>query len=213
MEKEIFEKAFIENLNKNYHIQAKYFDIKYKVFHELNKLVFEINKCLILEFHNASITLTNHLLERLLKLALIYYETGIGSAPVKEWNSIFNEPNNKYSSINFGTSIELCKKHGLINSEEKAFLYDIVRDLMRNGFSHADSSIILNGFPDEVTVFEGSFKNTTELKPMKLNQNSIPFIQAMNIETFAKDTAFDYFDYVIDLIYNIENRLVEKHTK
>jgi hypothetical protein len=148
-----------------------------------------------------------------LKLALIYNKAGIGSTPIEQWNTIFNEPNKKYSSINLGKSIELCKEDGLIVPEEKAFLYDIVRDLMRNGFSHADSSIILKGFPDEVTVFEGSFTNTTELKPMKLNQNSIPFIQALNIETFAKETAFEYFDYVIELIYNIENRLVENHTK
>jgi len=157
MNKELFEKNFIENLNKNFPELSKYFDFKLEIFNELNTLIFEINKCLILEFQRATITLTNNLLERLLKLALIYNETGIGPKPIDKWNSIFGEPNKKYSSIPLGNSIEKCKKLELITENEEIFLFNTIRKLMRNGFSHADSSEILEHLPDDSKMFQGSF--------------------------------------------------------
>ena len=212
MEKELFEKAFIDNLNKNFQSRSKYFDFEFYVFSELGGTVFEINKCLILEFYRASITLTNNLLERLLKLSLIYEEAGIGPKPVEEWSSIFEEPNKKYSSKPLGNSIEKCRKLYLLTENEKVFLFDTIRELMRNGFSHADSTKILNGIPEETTMFQGSFSNPTKIKPVTLNQKTIPFIQAIHIENFAKENAANYFDYVYELIKKIDQRLIDKKT-
>ncbi|MBA4240613.1 MAG: hypothetical protein C0448_07800 [Sphingobacteriaceae bacterium] len=210
MEKELFEKAFIENLDKNFQNRSKYFDFDFYVFGELGGSVFEINKCLILEFYRASITLTNNLLERLLKLALIYDEAGIGPKPVEDWGTIFEEPNKKYSSIPLGNSIEKCMKLDLITENEKIFLFDTIRELMRNGFSHADSTKILNGIPDETAMFQGSFSNPTEVKQITVNQKVVPFIQAIHIENFAKENAANYFDYVFELIKKIDKRLIDK---
>ena len=213
MEKELFEKAFIDNLNKNFQSRSKYFDFQFYVFTELDGTVFEINKCLILEFHRASITLTNNLLERLLKLSLIYNEAGIGPKPVEDWSSAFAEPNKKYSSIPLGNSIEKCRKLDLITENEKVFLFNTIRELMRNGFSHADSTKILNRIPDEKTMFQGSFSNPTEIKPIIVNQKIIPFMQAIYIENFAKENAANYFDYVFELINKIDKRLIERKEK
>lgn len=213
MEKQIFEKAFMGNLNKNFPSRSKYFDFEFYVFSELGGIVFEINKCLILEFYRASITLTNNLLERLLKLSLIYNDAGIGPKPVETWGNAFGEPNKKYSSISLGTSIEKCKKLGLITEREKVFLFDTIRELMRNGFSHADSTKILNGIPDETTMFQGSFSNPTEIKPVTVNQKIIPFMQAIHIENFAKENAANYFDYVFELIKKIDQRLIDRNEK
>ena len=210
MEKELFEKAFIDNLNKNFQNRSKYFEFEFYVFSELGGSVFEINKCLILEFFRASITLTNNLLERLLKLALIYDEAGIGPKPIEDWNSLYEEPNKKYSSIPLGNSIEKCRKLDLITENEKVFLFDTIRELMRNSFSHADSSKVLNGIPDETTMFQASFSNPTEIKPVTLNQKVIPSIQAIHIENFAKENAANYFDYVFELIKKIDQRLFDK---
>jgi len=126
MEKELFEKTFIDNLNKNFQSRSKCFDFQFYVFSELGGTVFEINKCLILEFHRASITLTNNLLERLLKLSLIYDDAGIGPKPVEDWGTTFEEPNKKYSSISLGNSIEKCRKLDLITEDEKIFLFVFV---------------------------------------------------------------------------------------
>ncbi|MBK6265249.1 hypothetical protein JKA74_09375 [Marivirga sp. S37H4] len=213
MEKGLFEKIFMGNLNKNFQSRSKYFDFEFYVFSELGGIVFEINKCLILEFHRASITLTNNLLERLLKLSLIYDEAGIGPKPVEDWGATFAGPNKKYSSISLGNSIEKCKKLDLVTEKEKAFLFDTIRELMRNGFSHADSSKILNGIPDETTMFQGSFSNPTEIKPVTVNQKIIPFMQAVHIENFAKENAANYFDYVFELIKKIDQRLIDRNKK
>lgn len=211
MEKEVFEKAFIDKLNKNFQSRSKYFDFDFYVFSELGGTVFEINKCLIHEFYRSSITLTNNLLERLLKLSLIYNEAGIGPKPVEDWSSAFEEPNTKYSSIPLGNSIEKCRKFNLITENEKVFLFDTIRELMRNGFSHADSTKILNGIPDEMTMFQGSFSNPTDIKPVNVNQKIIPFMQAIHVENFAKENAANYFDYVYVLIKKIDQRLIDKN--
>ena len=161
--------------------------------------------------NRASITLTNHLLERLLKLALIYNESGFGPTPLEEWNEKFGEPTKKYSSISLGNSIELCKKKGLISVSEKDILFNTIRVLMRNGFSHADSTDILANIPDETPMFVGNLKRPNDkLKEVGLNQKIIPTFQALQMEDFAKENAKPYFHFVFKLIHKIENRIIEK---
>jgi hypothetical protein len=210
MERNVFEKHYAECLDKNHEVFQKYFDYKYKVLFELKTTVFEISHCLLLGFHKAAITLTNHLLERLLKLALINNEVGIGAIPIENWNEVFSEPNKKYSNINFGTSIELCKKVNLITQKEKDVLFDIFREQIRNGFSHADGDKILHGMPEKMTGFYGTFENPTKIKQVDLNQKIIPSIQSALIDNFAKNNALDYFDFVFRLLMTIEKRLIEK---
>jgi len=120
------------------------------------------------------------------------------------------EPNRKYSDIPLGNSIELCKNFELITTEEKGFLFDIIRELMRNGFSHSDPSKILAGLPDETVAFHGNFSGQGEINQISLNQKVIPFLQAEHMENFAKENSSFYFDYVFKLIDEIENRLIEK---
>jgi hypothetical protein len=210
MDKADFEKNFIDNFNKNFPEFSKYFDFNLKVFCELKTLIFEINYCLILEFYRASITLTNNLLERLLKLALIYNETGVRPKPVDQWNSIFDAPAKKYNSMTLANTIEQCKKFDLINDSEKDILFDTIRNLMRNGFSHADYSMILSDLPDNSTVFHANLNNPTEITPVSINQKVIPFLEELHIASFAKDTAKNYFFFVFTLVLLIDKRLLEK---
>ena len=114
MEKKIFENGFNEKLNKNFKERSKYYDFRLQIFSELKTIIFEINNCLLFELNRASITLTNFLLERLLKLALIYNEVGIGPIELHKLNKAFKDPNVKYNSINLSNSINLCKKKRLI---------------------------------------------------------------------------------------------------
>lgn len=211
MEKNKFEANFIEYLNKNFECQSKYFDFRLYIFCEFNTVIYEINKCLILELDRAAITLTNHLLERLLKLALIYNEVGIGPIDIDKWTETFEGPNKDFGDKDLGQSIERCKKFGLITDREKVYLFDIIRVLMRNGFSHADSSNILASLPDETIMYQGSFTNpNAELKEVSINQKVMPTFQAIQMEEFAKGSSKPYFDFVFNLIFNIETRLNDK---
>lgn len=210
MKKEIFAKAFIESLDKNFDKHSKYFEFEFYAYPELGTVIFEINKCLILGFDRAAITLTNHLLERVLKLALIYNEIGLGPKPLDTWDELFSEPSKKYNSINLGSSIEKCKKLELLTQKEKNILFDTIRTLMRNGFSHADPSEILKDLPNESPFFAGSFDDPTNIKEIKLNQKAIPIFQSMQMDNFAKETSLKYFDFVFKLMKNIDLRLNEK---
>lgn len=206
----MFEKNFLEHLNKNFDHYSKYFVFEYQVFYEFRPVVYQISKCLILELDYAVITLTNHLLERLLKLALISKAVGIKPIPKENWNTVFAGPQIQYGSLNLGNSIELCKKENLIDATEKDFLFEIVRELMRNGFSHADPGKVLSSLPDEISMFEGSFSElSTPLKEIKLNPKIIPPLQWIGMEQFAKTNASSYFDFVFKLIEKIETRLAE----
>ncbi|TGD58255.1 hypothetical protein [Flavobacterium humi] len=211
MEKEIFEKAFIESLNKNFETHAEFFDFNFYTYPELGTSIFEINKCLILGFYRASITLTNNVLERVLKLALIYNEAGLGQIPIENWSDIFSGPNEKYGTKQLGNSIELCKKENLITEDEKNILFDTIRELMRNGFSHSDPSKILKNLPDKTQVFQATFSNPSDIKEIYLNYKSIPIFQDMQMDAFAKENAFEYFKFVFGLMKRLDERLKLKY--
>jgi len=207
MNKGIFEKAFADNLNANFEKHAKYFGFKFYVLTDLGTIIFEVNKCLILKFDKAAITLTNHLLERALKLALIYNEAGVGPKPVENWTETFSGPSKKYNSINLGSSIEQCKKAGLLTQDEKDHLFDTIRVLMRNGFSHADPSEIVKNLPDKTPVFVGRFDKPSDIQKVNLDPKVIPAFQSLTMDGFARDFSFKYFDFVYGLLIRVDERL------
>ncbi|QJW91516.1 hypothetical protein HNV11_20090 [Spirosoma taeanense] len=213
MKKETLEKVFIESLNKNFQAQSKYFDCNFLVLHELVSPIFEINKCIILQFYRASITLTNMLLERALKIALIYNEAGIEPEPIENWHSTFSEPNHKYSNFKLANSIDKCKKEGLISEAERDVLSNNIRTLIRNGFSHADPTEVLKPLPDEKSICQGDFSKPVELKLFKVNFKAIPAFQAEEMELFAIRNASSYFDFVFRLTIDIDKRLFDKSNK
>jgi hypothetical protein len=53
-------------------------------------------------------------------------------------------------------SIELCKKENLIDSEERDFLFQFVRETLRNGFSHGDATKILSELSDETKYYQAN---------------------------------------------------------
>lgn len=212
MNKTIIERNFITNLNNNYSKISNYLEPTFEVFCEFDHVIYEINNCLIMQLNKASITLTNYLLERLLKLALIYNEAGIG--PVQDLNDLdakFKEPNRKYGSILLNESIKKCKEFDLITDSEEIILDKKVRDLLRNGFAHADSKKILKDLPDESKMYQGSFSNpNSELKEITLNTKINPTFQAIHMDDYATSNALPYYDFVFNLIGLIEKRLKDK---
>lgn len=81
---------------------------------------------------------------------------------------------------------------------------------MRNGFSHYDTTKILENIPDDTTFMTGNFTNPTDLQPISLNQKIIPLFQSLQIENFAKQNALFYFDFVFNLIKRIDDKLKNK---
>ena len=213
VKKEFFEKIFKECLDENFDKINHYLQVESVLFSELNAKIFEICKCIMCNSYNASITLTNHVLERLLKLALIANETGIEPVDANLWNDHFEQPHKNYTDKTLGNTIELCKKHDLISQQEKDYLFDKVREQIRNGFSHSDSDKILVENEEFTTMFKVSLTNLNDITPVKMNLKNIPILQSIQMEDFAKENAIKYFDFVFTLISNIENKLYEKFKK
>ncbi len=191
MEKELFEKEFSESLNRNFGKYSAYFKYQIKVFFPLGTSIFQVTKCLILELHFGTITLANNILERLLKLALHYKEVGLQPIPFENWNLVHEVvADKKYGSLPLGNSIEQCRKENLITDAEKDILFKTIRDLMRNGFSHADASKFLINVPDTMPFLQTTFSNPNDSQLVDFNATKvIPSMQSVLIEDFARINA------------------------
>lgn len=204
MEKITLEESVKDLLINNFDKYSKYLDHEFQVFKELKKPVEEVAKCLMLDFHNAAICLTNNILVRLLKISLIYDEVGIKQVSIEKWNSVFSVPHQKYGSLLLGETIELCIKHELISKPEKDYLTDALKKLIINGYFNANPGKL----PDESEP--GNHNGVTELKKEEPKQKIIPALQSIQIEHFTKANASRYFEFVFELIGNIEYRLIER---
>jgi hypothetical protein len=197
-----------DSLQGNFDSNTRYFEYEFKIFFELEPSIFEIGKCAIMRLNYATITLTNHLLERLLKLALIHKTVGINRKFINQWNINFTEPMQKYGSLTLGKSIDQCKKENLIDDDEKDFLFNIARETFRNGFSHGDAAKILSEMPDEAKYYHTE-PDDTAWSEMNFNPKAIPQLQTVHMEAFANENAKFYFDYVFQLMISIEYRIAE----
>jgi len=209
MKKEQFQEKYSKAIDANYDALNPYIERGLTIF-EIESVKQEILNCLMVNLYQASIALTNHLLERGLKLALIHNEVGIVPLPIEEWSTKFPEPNKRYGSLNLNKAIELCIKESLLLEDERKLLMDTIREQFRNGFSHADMTQILKDFPSTGTFHFGNFTNPGVITQIELPQTAIHVLQPLLQEGFAKQNALLYFKYVYKLLINIEKRLTTK---
>jgi len=131
---------------------------------ELDPLRYEITLCLTFGLYQAAITLTNHLLESLLKYALIYHHAlqkqqeqqrieGHAVEALIEWLS---EGKSLYADKNLDHTINRACTLGLITKEQKNKLHNI-RQTFRNAYGHADKGKTFGeaAIPAEAVRFTG----------------------------------------------------------
>jgi hypothetical protein len=210
--KKNFTEAFSNYFDSNFSKIEKYIDYDIKLFKELEPTFIQQYKCLITESFIASITLTNHILERLLKLALI--QNYVGLKPAKDMQTfatMYEVPHKLYSDKHLAHTIDHCKKEGLITQTQRDFLFDYIRETIRNGFSHSDTDKVFKAAPDESIVYHQNLTEPINPQPMAMNLKLIPGIQSINLFDFAKDAAPKYFDYVFELMKSIEKELLKRN--
>ena len=217
MSKEIFLKSYKEKVNRNYDQLDYYFNDRLAILSALNPVKYQIINCLMIEQNIASVTLTNHLLERMLKLALIekeIYGLKIGKDDI-ELKLKLDFSYKKYDNLVLSQSIKEAYKSELINDKEKEYLYNIVRDNIRNAFSHAEMEKINKGKQESITMFsykfgevEEKFRNQEALAHKEIIVSTkVPVLQSEIQNDKCSQIAMPYFESIYKIAKNIDARL------
>ena len=195
-------------IDKNFSELESYFPTRSSFFHEFVILFMEINTCLIFECHIASITLTNHTLEKLLKYALVHNDIGIERKKFfRELEPQYKIAHDNYQSLDFADTINRCCTKGLISTAHKKYLQDEIRIQMRNGFSHSDPNKIIDPKNEKKHYMGKDYKNPdAPLSDIKLD----PFVQSQIIGDLARANALPYYKKVVEICLYIQDKLIEK---
>jgi hypothetical protein len=199
--KEKFERNF--DSKKNHYL----FTSGLFYFKELETYIIENIKCLILEYFSASITLSNLILERMLKLALIQYEVGIVDK-VEDWNSNYKKGEN-FHNLKLWESIKECHNRGLIDDYQKEKL-NYYREIIRNGFSHFDTTQIFK-YEEETKPIVIQNLHKEKIEEIDINFKIIPVLQTVYTNKFAVNNAEEYFDYIMNTKRHLERYFLKKY--
>ncbi len=193
----IFQKALEENFNHYKHYLR---NPRFYYFTDLQSTIGEIIKCIIIEAHSASITLTNLFLERILKLALIQKKSGTQPSKITDWNETYSA-SDKYSGWVMNDTLDECKKLKIISENQFKELTHF-RETIRNGFSHYSPKKILRDSENTIDLID---KSDSENKKIEgINYKEIPTLQNFFVRKFARENSEEYFDYVFNLMLSIE---------
>jgi hypothetical protein len=167
---------------------------------ELEKLRKELCFCVTMGLWQASICLTNVLLERFLKSILIYNNTTTsckGTASLPEMLGTLEVSQKKYEDMGLSqTTSEALEQH-LIEQEVKAQL-DVFRIEFRNSFFHANPKKMFS----DTTIRVTEYRLDTGQRKVHEEVPSSLFMPLHGdvMWGFAKENAIPYFIYVDHLI-------------
>ena len=181
---------------------------------ELDPLRHEICISIMFGLCQAGITLTNHLLESLLKYTLIikcgekvkqtkkYVQGRIITSLIEKYEDCIK----KYNDKSLSTTINKARKEGLISIEQKERLH-LYREIFRNAYSHSDklktfgkSTMPVTGVKLENGKFVIDEVGEPEIAIFLIGQG---IVQA----EMAQKNAVPYFLYIDKLVREIRNEL------
>ena len=211
---------FIEELNanirNNYDTVADVFENEYG-WPEVDSVRSEICKCLICGLYQAAITLANHLLESVVKKALIIDESAKNKTEQSDITNVFDDATEKYANKNLDFTINQACRKGLINKEEKNILHGF-REQYRNAFSHADPQKTFSGISIPATIIttkdldnpEEFFKKAFTNKPnVTLSAENNVIIQGLIQSIKAEQEAASYFLTIDGIIRDLCSKLFD----
>lgn len=171
---------------------------------EFDPLREEISRCLICDFCQAAITLTNHLLENFLKTMLIYKdESGIDLT--HDMRKAFKAGIEKYNGKDLVETIAKAKRLGIISKEDGKILNQYREDF-RNAYSHADKKKIFKDLkvPTQILSLNKDLKYELGVSG-DFDLFELPFAQGLAQAILSKKSAFMYFIKVDEIIRNSLN--------
>jgi len=201
---ELFEFRFKKNYDRYKIYMHK---IHFFMFRDLEYHVKESVNCLIIGACIASITNTNLILEKALKLALIQYE--VGELCDYDDEIIINkyiEANRQYSGKSMERNIQRCTKYKILNSEEANELTQY-KLKFRDGFSHFTPRHILKG-ENNLVYIDFPINNSKMEKRLKM-----PSYQSDEVRQFAINNAEQHLKYVLEIINHLQFKVLERFGK
>ena len=219
MKQTIFDNFIAElnaNIRKNYNTIARAFENEYG-WPEVDSVRNEVCKCLICGLYQAAITLTNHLLESVLKKALIIDESAKNKAEQCDITNVFDDATKKYANKNLDFTINQACRKGLITKDDNELLHKF-REQYRNAFSHADSQKTFAGNSIHATILttkdldnpEAFFKKVFADKPnTTLSAENNVIIQGLIQSIRAEQEAASYFLTIDGIIRDLCSKLFD----
>lgn len=176
----------------------------------------EISLCIMFGLNQAAITLTNHLLENLLKTALIEYHSKdkYPENPKNKTEGLIEmtqEAREKFGVMDLGDCINAVRRAGLIDEKQKKALHKI-RESFRNAYNHADKEKIFQEgtVPIQVMSVQDNGisteeKETVKTKDLLVGQGIFQAIQAEREATYYFKNIDSLARELFDKIFNNSN--------
>lgn len=197
--------TFEKGLNFGFEAYKKYlFESSLFLFRGLEYNIKESTYCLIIGAKTASITNTNLILERALKLGLIQYDADhLIDFQSEESVNKYIICDRKYSGKNIDQNIQICLKFGILTKNEADELRKY-KLKFRDGFSHFTPKNILRGEKSLINVPGGKIDSKLQL------EFKTPTYQAAEVRQFAHNEAEKHLIYVLKIINHLQYKILEK---
>lgn len=214
---EIIDNAKRNNLQEVFEtgIKIKYdnykeylFETNLFLFESLEKNIEESVYCLIIGAYTASITNTNLILERAIKLALIQFDAkNLLDFSNDDLIQKYIESDRKFSGKNLDQNIQTCQSFKIFTEDEAKELKEY-KLKFRDGFSHFTPKNILKG---EKSLF--SIPGIEKIDEKVSVYLKLPTYQAAEVMQFAINNAENHLKYVLKIINHLQFKILDKFSK
>ncbi len=198
---------------QNYLLVREAYSTEYD-FPELDPVRHEVALCLVFGLPQAAITLTNHLLESLLKYALIYDHAlkhqpntqpppGAATRTLVDW---LRPAKHLYADKDLNFTIDRACTVGLITKAQKKRLHEIRQDF-RIAFSHADKDKTFRDAITQVTPAHVKGGTISAESPEQVPIADLLIGQGFFQVMYAQKSAVPYFLYIDRLAREIRAKV------
>ena len=197
--------SFNNKIIENIETLNPFYEHEFTLFCKLNTLIYENINCLLLGLNQASIFTTNHLLERMLKVALIDFHVKGYYIGNPEFGIKLEEAKTLYDGKVLNDTINLSVEKSVITEDERKVLINL-KNNFRNPYSHAEAAKIIKDAPQ---TFTGSMLNCTGAIDAMTKGKKIP-LQQIKVSSYAfaqehqfilaQSNAFGYFKQIFNLM-------------
>ncbi|WES96499.1 hypothetical protein P2W68_16830 [Chryseobacterium arthrosphaerae] len=194
----------VEKINVNYdkikfQLETPYGSSDFDIIRE------EICKCILFDFNQAAITLTNHFTEFFMKIMLEYQEVRNNVSQDINLATKLKESVEKYDDENLERNINTACTKGIITKEQKKILKKL-KDKYRNPYSHSIKTRI---FEDE-TLKGFEISNETGFNKKETKISDSPQLHGLFQMLKSKKEAIAYFKEFDEIVRDVLDNFYSK---